>query len=71
MDRNASHGFRRYPSQAVTSIAILTLVCFEHSVTWTQATATLAGSVNDSQGAIVPGAAVTVTSETRGLLSPL
>jgi len=35
-----------------------------------QATATVAGAIRDSQGAVVPGATVTLTSETRGTVFP-
>jgi len=34
---------------------------------WAQSTATLQGTVTDSQGAIVPGASVTATNEATGV----
>ena len=48
-------------------VALLAIVMFAvPAVTSAQTTGTLTGTVKDAQGAVIPGATVTLTSETRG-----
>ena len=47
---------------AVFTVVMLAMA----AVTFAQTTGTLTGTVKDAQGAVIPGATVTITSETRG-----
>ena len=49
----------------VTTIAVLG---FSSSAAAQATTATIAGTVQDTQGGVIPGAAVTVISESRGTM---
>src|SRR5262245_33645663 len=57
----------RYPALAV-AIALVGLLCFAGSTdVYAQTTsASVFGSVKDSQGGVMPGATVTITSRTQG-----
>jgi hypothetical protein len=58
--------------ETLRSVAILSvIVCGLAPNAAAQATATVAGSVKDAQGAVVAGASVTLTSETRGTAFPI
>jgi len=61
----------RVSAQAVMSMARVALIGLGFaSLAAAQATATIAGTVKDTQGAVVAGAALTLTSETRGSTFP-
>ena len=61
---------RRYEGlvgATLTGMAILTLIVFGFTPSAdAQATATVAGTVQDAQGGIIPGATITLASENRG-----
>lgn len=69
--RKAYDFFRRRLPETLTLLAILALiVCGFASTAAAQATATIAGTVKDVQGAIIAGAQINLTSETRGSTFP-
>ena len=53
---------RSFAVAAVFAVVMLAMA----AVTSAQTTGTLTGTVKDAQGAVIPGATVTITSETRG-----
>lgn len=46
----------------------LLLVCLCESTAWAQVTSTISGAVSDTTGAVIRGAAVTLTNQTTGVL---
>lgn len=67
-------GMRGYKGLVLETLSItvkLRAIAFAFASTAAaQATATVAGSVNDAQGAAIPGAAISLISETRGTTFP-
>ena len=52
----------------VTTASVLALLCAFSAQAAAQATATVAGTVKDAQGGVIPGATITLVSETRGTM---
>ena len=50
----------------LTTASVLALLCAFSAPAAAQATATVAGTVKDTQGGVIPGATITLVSETRG-----
>src|ERR1700730_290125 len=57
---------RRFRHYAWPTLGAMTLVCLWSTTLLAQTTATVAGTVKDTQGGVIPGAAVTLLSEARG-----
>ena len=51
-----------------TTASVLALLCAFSATAAAQATATVAGTVKDAQGGVIPGATITLVSETRGTM---
>jgi hypothetical protein len=62
--------FRWFLANAVGRVAflLLALVCLLPATIWAQDTATIAGTVSDSSGAVMPGVTVTVANPDRGFV---
>ena len=57
---------RRLLKTSLTTVAAMVMVCLFTPSATAQTTATVAGTVKDAQGGIIPGATVTLVSEARG-----
>ena len=52
--------------RALIFLGLLAVVCSQNATAWAQTSSTVAGTVKDTQGGIIPGATVTLISENRG-----
>jgi hypothetical protein len=58
--------FRQFLKFATTSLGAIGIFCLTSTLASAQTTATVTGNVKDDQGGVIPGATVTLVSETRG-----
>ena len=66
----SNSGARRLRQTLAGAALLAALLVADAPKARAQATATIVGSVRDAQGAVIPNAAVTLTSETRGTTFP-